>query len=65
MRTIALSALAAVCGLLLWAAPCRADVSVGQAAPDLRITEWLNADGPVTIEGLRGKVILLEFWATW
>ncbi len=24
--------------------------------------EWINTPHPLTIEGLRGKVVLLEFW---
>ncbi len=24
--------------------------------------EWINTPRPLTIEGLRGKVVLLEFW---
>jgi hypothetical protein len=23
---------------------------------------WLNTDRPLTLKGLRGKVVLLEFW---
>lgn len=34
------------------------------SAPNLEIEEWLGQDA-VTIEGLRGKVVLLDFWATW
>lgn len=32
-------------------------------APDFpKDLEWINTDHPLTIEGLRGKVVLLEFW---
>ena len=24
--------------------------------------EWLNTDSPVTLEGLRGKIVVLDFW---
>lgn len=34
------------------------------AAPELGIQEWLGQDA-VTLESLRGKVVLLDFWATW
>jgi thiol-disulfide isomerase/thioredoxin len=37
---------------------------IGQAAPDIAIKTWLKG-GPVTLEDLRGRVVLLEFWATW
>jgi thiol-disulfide isomerase/thioredoxin len=37
---------------------------IGQTAPDVSVKTWING-GPVTLEGLRGRVALLEFWATW
>lgn len=38
------------------------DAFVGQMAPELKTSEWLNSE-PLTLEGLRGKVVLLDFWA--
>ncbi|MFN8450485.1 MAG: redoxin domain-containing protein [Anaerolineae bacterium] len=32
------------------------------SAPELRSLTWLNTDTPLRLEGLRGKVVLLEFW---
>jgi thiol-disulfide isomerase/thioredoxin len=32
--------------------------------PDLKIVEWLGQE-PVNLSSLRGKVVLLDFWATW
>lgn len=37
---------------------------IGQAAPAISIKTWIKG-GPVTLEDLRGRVTLLEFWATW
>ena len=39
----------------------------GPLAPEIAIKEFLNApvNMPTTLEGLRGRVILLEYWATW
>ena len=37
---------------------------IGELAPALSVKTWINA-GPVALEELRGRVILLEFWATW
>ncbi len=31
-------------------------------APAWTNTSWLNADGPVTLEALKGRVVLLNFW---
>lgn len=33
-------------------------------APEMKIVEWIGQD-PVSLEQLRGKVVLLDFWATW
>lgn len=38
------------------------DAFVGQMAPELKTTEWINSE-PLTLEELRGKVVLLDFWA--
>jgi thiol-disulfide isomerase/thioredoxin len=37
---------------------------LGQPAPDLAVDDWVQGD-PATLDALRGKVVLLEFWATW
>lgn len=37
---------------------------IGKEAPEISVKEWINA-GPVTLADLRGRVVLLEFWATW
>src|SRR5579871_624078 len=42
-------------------------MACGQQAPPLQVTQWLQA--PQGFSGqwseLRGKVVVLEFWATW
>ncbi|MGB1252963.1 MAG: hypothetical protein ACPG8W_20275 [Candidatus Promineifilaceae bacterium] len=43
--------------------PARAShLPVLGAAPDIVNETWLNTDGPLTLEGLQGKVVLVEFW---
>ena len=37
---------------------------IGQTAPKVSVKTWINGR-PVTLEDLRGRVVLLEFWATW
>lgn len=40
--------------------------SVGSPAPALEPSEWLNFQGgSVTWASLKGKLILIEKWATW
>ena len=36
---------------------------VGQIAPDFTLTD-LNG-GSITLSNLKGKAVLLNFWATW
>jgi len=37
---------------------------LGQPAPEISVKEWISGE-PATLQGLRGQVVLLEFWATW
>ena len=37
---------------------------ISQQAPEILIKSWIKG-GPVRLEDLRGRVVLLEFWATW
>jgi len=37
---------------------------LGQEAPEISVEDWVLGE-PATLEKLRGKVVLLEFWATW
>jgi thiol-disulfide isomerase/thioredoxin len=37
---------------------------LGQAAPEIEVTDWVLGR-PTTLAEQRGKVVLLEFWATW
>ena len=36
----------------------------GKPAPALQVENFINGDA-VTLEQLKGKVVLLDFWATW
>lgn len=37
---------------------------IGEAAPEILVKHWINS-GPLSLQALRGQVVLLEFWATW
>jgi len=39
-------------------------VEVGDTAPAFVATDWLNAP-PLSLAAVRGKVAVVEFWATW
>ena len=41
-------------------------VTVGKTAPEINAGSWYNADGKkVSLADLKGKVTVVEFWATW
>jgi len=35
----------------------------GQLMPDLTVADWVN--GEVTAEDMEGKIVVIDFWATW
>jgi thiol-disulfide isomerase/thioredoxin len=37
---------------------------VGLKLPAMEAAGWLNTDGPLSADDLRGKVVLVDFWAT-
>jgi hypothetical protein len=40
--------------------------AVGEPAIELEVGDWLNHVGAApTLSELRGKAVLIEFWATW
>ena len=39
--------------------------SVGSMAPEIDAKEWFNPPPATTLADLRGKVVFVEFWATW
>jgi thiol-disulfide isomerase/thioredoxin len=38
---------------------------IGIARPPLTVAGWLNTDAPLTDVALRGKVVLIDNWASW
>lgn len=63
---VKLSGLSLVALMLLFTVTAGAqhpeDAFVGQMSPALKTSEWINSE-PMTLEELRGKVVLIDFWA--
>jgi hypothetical protein len=51
----------------LFAAPAIAfgAAEVGSPAPAVEPVEWLNTKSPITWKDLKGRLVLVEKWATW
>jgi thiol-disulfide isomerase/thioredoxin len=45
--------------------PLKALPKVGSVPPEVTAKDWLNAKKPPTLASLKGKVVLIDFWATW
>lgn len=41
-----------------------AELKAGATPPRLQVSDWKNAE-PMELEALKGKVVMLDFWATW
>jgi len=62
---IGLAVVLAACGTALWAAAGMSPTEEGaKKAAEIRAEYWLNSKA-LTLEGLKGKIVVLEFWATW
>jgi thiol-disulfide isomerase/thioredoxin len=53
-------------GILLYALQSKLKQSKlrGEVAPEIVVAGWIDQK-PVTLQDLRGQVVLLDFWATW
>ena len=45
--------------------PKPANVYAGLPLPPLHAAGWLNSEKPLTTADLQGKVVLVDYWATW
>lgn len=41
-----------------------AELQDSDSPPALAVSDWSNAE-PMSLEGLEGKIVVLDFWATW
>lgn len=61
MKTLMMAAV-----MMLGVGTARAELVAGEAAPKFQIDKVLNAPvSKVSLAGLKGKVVFLDFWATW
>ncbi len=52
--------------LLLLACPVLAGPAPDlETAPEVTVASWHNTAGELSLESLRGKVVLLDFWGVW
>lgn len=51
-------------GLSLAAVRAMGDSMVGKPAPEIKAGGWINTK-PLSLASLKGKVVVVEFWATW
>ena len=65
----AICAVLVVAAMVLWGlAPesfAKGKSFKGEKAPEISLSKATNAKGRPTLKGLKGKAVLLEFWATW
>ncbi|MEK7270932.1 MAG: hypothetical protein AAB215_08350 [Planctomycetota bacterium] len=45
--------------------PAKAPSLAGKAAPPFSAKEWVNTKEPLSLEKVKGKLVVLEYWATW
>lgn len=55
----------AVTLLVMAAVGATAQIAVGEQAPEVNAEEWINSAAPVSLQALRGEIVVVEFWATW
>jgi hypothetical protein len=51
--------------LLTSAAMAQQSGLIGKPAPPINAKEWINGTEKLTLEDFKGKIIFLEFTATW
>jgi len=37
----------------------------GRKAPALEVANWMNTESPIDLADLAGKVVMIDYWATW
>jgi thiol-disulfide isomerase/thioredoxin len=45
--------------------PSKPTPGIGAVPPEVTAKDWLNTPIPPSLAALKGKVVVVEFWATW
>ena len=51
--------------IFLCTTAAQAQSLVGKPAPPISAKEWLNTEEPLTLKKLKGKIVFIDFTATW
>jgi hypothetical protein len=62
VRRSRVMATAVVLGLAALGAAAAQPTALNVAPPELEGDRWLNSARPLTLKGLRGRVVVLHFW---
>jgi thiol-disulfide isomerase/thioredoxin len=67
MTILTLRRFATACALVVLAlgVVVLAEGLVGKEPPEIKAEGWFNAEKGPTLADLKGKVVVVEFWATW
>lgn len=57
--------LAGGAALLLAASPSGEDKRIGFPMPEIEARGWINQPPGASLKALRGRTVLIEYWATW
>ncbi|MBT9586269.1 TlpA family protein disulfide reductase [bacterium] len=63
-KLFALILLGLVCASWQISGAYGSELAIGRRAPEIKAQSWLNSK-PLSLAKLRGKVVVVEFWATW
>jgi cytochrome c biogenesis protein CcmG/thiol:disulfide interchange protein DsbE len=64
LQALAVVVVAVLAGILVWRIVGAEDVKAGEQAPPLTLGR-LDAAGKLSLASLRGKVVAVNFWASW
>ncbi len=63
LESVVLGAVLSLLSLAAWGD--KKETADGKVAPEITLASSLNSPAKLSLAGARGKVVLLEFWATW